>query len=133
MITLHALEEVIRESWCAETSIYSDWTHGAYGQCTPTALTIQDYMGGEIGYVNVYIKGNYVDKHFSNVFNRIVYDFTYTQFEQILVKHGAIYSDIHFSEYNYVTREKLLRIPHVKNKYTLLKGLVNYEINNKYT
>lgn len=49
-VDLARLEAALMRSWDATTSYYSGWKqeNPAYGQCTVTALVVQDYLGGEI-------------------------------------------------------------------------------------
>jgi hypothetical protein len=44
------LEQAIRRSWSAETTVDHDWTpqRPSKGQCAVTALVVQDYLGGDL-------------------------------------------------------------------------------------
>jgi len=44
------LEQAIRRSWSADTTVDHDWTPqlASKGQCAVTALVVQDYLGGDL-------------------------------------------------------------------------------------
>lgn len=75
--------ETLRRCWSRRTS--SKWLpeNPAHGQCSVTALVIQDHFGGKL--LKTKVDGQW---HFYNEINGDVYDFTDSQFaEPILYEH----------------------------------------------
>lgn len=104
----------LRQAWCKETahpSYQKNWTeeNPAYGQCAVTALIMQEIIGGDIYECTVNRK-----KHFYNVApDGRTYDFTQEQFGGACI----IYDNIKER-----TRESLLKVTNVKERYELLKS-----------
>ncbi|WP_258728095.1 YunG family protein [Bacillus atrophaeus] len=74
------LKDILTKSWSQKTS--SKWTKEcpSCGQCSVTALVIQDRYGGSI--LKTKVGGS---RHFYNSINGGVYDFTSDQFPQRIV------------------------------------------------
>ncbi|MBU5261828.1 YunG family protein [Bacillus atrophaeus] len=74
------LKDILTKSWSQKTS--SKWTKEcpSCGQCSVTALVIQDRYGGSI--LKTKVGGSW---HFYNSINGGVYDFTSDQFPQRIV------------------------------------------------
>ncbi len=90
-------------------------------QCVPTALVVQDYLGGELLRCHT-VYGN---KH---VWNRLPdgreIDFTRAQFDYSLdypVREGK----------KKANRKSLFRVQHVKRRYKLLKRRVEQQLNGE--
>ena len=104
----------LREAWCKETahsSYQKDWSEDnpSYGQCVVTALVMQEIIGGDIYECTVNKK-----KHFYNVSpDGRTYDFTQEQFG------GAF---IIYANTKKRTRESLLKVANVRERYELLKS-----------
>jgi hypothetical protein len=101
----------LHNAWCMDTA-YKGQTHRdnkSFGQCVPTALLVQDILGGEL-------KGCFVGKarHFYNVIDHKIVDLTSDQF------WPKDYTDGLLTVYN-ADRKKLLRNSHVARRYKLLK------------
>lgn len=67
-IDLETLTRAIRDSWDADTaSEASDWSleNKARGQCVPTVLVVQDYMGGELEKLLTVLDGK-EESHYRN-------------------------------------------------------------------
>ena len=75
MINKDKIQKVLINCWSSETS--SKWTESnpALGQCSVTALVIQDFYGGRL----LKSKINN-DWHFYNEIDGTIYDFTASQF-----------------------------------------------------
>lgn len=84
MVPLHILE-AIKSSWCADSTYvpesYIAMNIPSWGQCTVTALVLQDYMGGEIVRVESYKDGFRLTSHYFNRFPTFDIDITRNQFE----------------------------------------------------
>ncbi len=77
------MAETLRRCWSRRTS--SKWSpkNPANGQCSVTALVIQDHFGGQL--LKTKVDGQW---HFYNEIDGVVYDFTDSQFaEPILYEH----------------------------------------------
>lgn len=84
MVPLRILE-AIKSSWCADSTYvpesYIAMSIPSWGQCTVTALVLQDYMGGEIVRVESYKDGFKLTSHYFNRFPDHDIDITRNQFE----------------------------------------------------
>lgn len=111
---IHLLEAVAA-CWSADTS--SDLTgwdesNPAYGQDVPTALVLQDYLGGEIWRLSIQGKAHLLN-HFDDG----------TSLDATISQYGpdAIAAD---GRHDYPTREELLAEPVDLARYTVLKDRV---------
>ena len=109
---ISALKEAFDFSW-DESTAHGEWhpSNRSKNQCVPTALIVQDYLGGaifEIGYKRT--------KHFINIIDSVFVDFTAGQFRD------GEYPDL--SNPKHRGRNVLLRVKHVKHRYELLKERV---------
>jgi len=84
------MQTLLKSSWSKDTSGQPrDWKQSCpeIGQCLPTALTVQDYFGGEIEWVSLVFTpkdtkelGGGFGQHFLNVIDGIKVDLTSGQF-----------------------------------------------------
>jgi hypothetical protein len=113
---LRSLHAAVVLSWDADTAA-GEWHELVpdLNQCLPTALVVQDHFGGDI----LMAKISDGDKHFWNRLpdGREV-DFTRSQFDYLGV---APYR----AEARKRGRNTLLRVKHVRERYSLLKGRVD--------
>ncbi len=83
MIPQELLEKAIRASWTSETTtIPIEWdvtTARERGQCVPTSLVVQDYLGGEIERVATIHRG-FREAHYRNLIDGEPVDFTRGQY-----------------------------------------------------
>lgn len=114
----YKLEKAFRKSWSLETAnpdFQNQWseTNPAYGQCTPTALVVNDLYGGKLNY----------DKENYHIWNELPdgtqQDFSREQFKE----------NVKLSIYKYKTMEDVLESEHgmqsrMKERYQLLKETV---------
>ena len=77
------LQEVVRASWNIDTTSSPDeWdaqTAPERGQCVPTALLVQDYLGGDLERLATEFNGAR-ETHYRNVVNGEVVDLTRDQY-----------------------------------------------------
>lgn len=112
------LVSAIESSWSPETSsIPEAWNDDVptRGQCVPTSLVVQDYLGGDIERVSTMYAGNR-ETHYRNVFDGHVLDVTRSQYptEQLLEPAPV----------NGNTREHVFANPSVRARYQLLTANV---------
>ncbi len=112
-----------RKAWCKETAhpVYQEkWSEDnpSCGQCAVTALYIQEKYGGDIYACKV---GK--NSHFVNIINERIIDKTADQF-------GGIKNIKYISgSFKLRTRESLLRLKSVKERYELFKERMDrYEL-----
>jgi hypothetical protein len=122
MIDMTKLEEdvivAVMRCWDKDTTHDPDnWTEEnmAYGQCAPTALVVQDYLGGNIRQGTT--KSGH--KHFWN----------YVQISDtwfILDVSEVQFVDDEINHYDFKSRSRnsLLKIKHVKDRYEILHSRV---------
>lgn len=85
-VTLRALEDAIRTSWCIETCDPTDvpvWStaNPARGQCAATALVVHDLLGGELLEAEVHFTdGSRQGFHYWNRLAGLDLDLTVAQF-----------------------------------------------------
>lgn len=116
--------DYFRSAWCRETahpSYQEKWSeeNPSYGQCAVTALYIQEKCGGDIYSCKV---GRH--SHFINIINERIVDKTADQFG------GAGKIKYISGSFKLRTRESLLRLKDVKERYSLFKERMNscYEL-----
>ena len=94
---------VLFKAWSIESS--SQWTikNPAKGQCGVTALIVNDYFGGEI--LKTLVSNRW---HFYNQIDGITYDFTASQFTNLLEYQDfpssrlEAFTDTNNSQYNFL-------------------------------
>ena len=117
------LELALKKSWTKESSSDPEnWTlnNPAWGQCAVTSLIVNDYLGGEIIWVNAVLPDG---REISNYFNKIKdveKDFTRVQFPDGTTIPQGIPKTKEFSS----TREYILSYPITQQRYELLKQKV---------
>ncbi len=115
------LKSALENSWSKETSYYPDlWesSNPAYGQCTVTALVVQDYVGGDLMRAKLSNLGKKGYHYWNRLPDGTECDFTYTQFEQEIRKElpRLVYK---FGEKR--SRKSLLSIKQVARRYGILR------------
>lgn len=76
---IERMKSALVNSWSIKSSSKWSMVNPAKGQCGVTALVVQDFLGGEIKKTKV--KNSW---HFYNVIAGMRYDFTATQFDEII-------------------------------------------------
>ena len=120
------LEKALENSWAKETSVDpNNWKNEnpAWGQCVPSSLIVNDYLGGKIVWALAIIpEGNEIS-HYFNEINGEEIDLTRKQFpEGTKIPKGISRTKQFLS-----TREYLLSSDAVKSRYMVLKERVqNY-------
>jgi len=117
------LEKALENSWCKETSSYhSDWSNenNTCGQCAPNSLIVNDYFGGEIVSSMVVVPDGKMISHYFNIIGGKEIDLTRKQFP----KGSEIPQGVQKKKNFKSTRDYLLSIPSVVNRYKLLKQKV---------
>lgn len=82
MITVPKFEEILRISWCSETSAYPHaWTpeNPSLGQCAVTSLVAQDYLEGDLVAAIAVFPDSQIFGHFFNKIHGRYKDFTRDQ------------------------------------------------------
>ena len=129
-ISLKELESAIRTSWSRETSAVEEFWNPeipSTGQCGPTALVVQDFLGGKIAYSIVNSSGkknenckkcpDIVECYGSHVYNVFPYgkriDLTRCQFPDgfVIAREEIIERErvMNFRKYN-ILREKVNKV-----------------------
>jgi N-acetylglutamate synthase-like GNAT family acetyltransferase len=84
-LTLAAIEQAIRNAWCAETSDDpQSWSESnpARNQCDVTALLVRELLGGEILIANVVRNGKRIERHaWNRLPSGLELDLTRSQFQ----------------------------------------------------
>lgn len=106
----------LQSCWCAETSYYPNkWnsTNPAYGQCLPTALVLQDYLGGD---VHMVMFGR--SRHYYCVIpgesGDTILDATCSQYAN---------PNLDYSSSTMINRKQILKNKNVRKRYELLKQI----------
>ena len=118
-MNLISVKEALEKSWSLDTAypgVRKQWTpeDSSLGQCTVTAMVLNDYFGGKI--IRGYSK-KYNIYHYWNIIDGQEIDFTFSQF--IPDK-----SDIEFDKVVVKTKKDLLKVKNVSLRYNLLKTKV---------
>lgn len=119
-MTIYELRKVLEACWDIETAYHEDrrlWNKNnkSVGQCTVTALIVNDFFGGKI--IRGYSRKHRL-YHYWNEIDGVKIDLTFEQF------HNSK-PDIVFSDHICKSREELLKIKSVKTRYLLLKKRVD--------
>jgi hypothetical protein len=126
MLSMELLIDALKASWCRETAYRTDrpfWSEQniTRGQCTVTAMIVNDYFGGEM-------KRGFSKKynlfHYWNIIDGKKIDLT---FDQFIGDKDDIVFDIIVSK----THDDLMRIYNVKSRYLLLKQKVDEYLKDK--
>ena len=126
MASPDTLTNVIRSAWNSETtSIPDEWdaeTNPARGQCVPTALVVQDYMGGQIMRVMTYVNGGR-ETHYRNILpDGSSMDVSGDQYPETQVFSVApVVGSVEFT----TLRDYMLSYPATRHRYELLAAAVN--------
>lgn len=121
---LNRLEEILKLAWCRETSFTPErWSpeNPAFGQCVPTALIVNDYLGGKIVWAEATYPDGTKESHYFNEVDGKQLDLTRCQFPE----GTAIPIGIDRKKNFPTTRDYLLSSSAVKMRYDLLKSLVD--------
>ncbi len=123
------LTNALRYGWTSDTSsVPSEWseTNASRGQCVPTALVAQDYLGGEIEKL-VTVFGGKEESHYRNLLDDgSIFDASCSQYPINQVLTPAVVALNGFSS----IREKRLSEPDVMRRYELLKTRVQQKLAN---
>lgn len=124
-MTLEELRELLKKSWSRETSFDpKNWSpeNPAWAQCAPTALLGQYFLGGQIlkGLVRIQKPGYRYIIESTHLWNKLPdgrqIDLSAEQFR------GTFTTRV--GESKIVPRSDLMRIKHVRQRYSLLKSAV---------
>jgi len=80
---IYELEKILEKVWAKETSIEPEkWTkeNPSLGQCVPTSLIVNDYIGGEIVWALAKLPDGQEISHYFNKINGNEIDLTRKQF-----------------------------------------------------
>ncbi len=121
-VSLSQLEVALQKSWCDETRspMVSNSANPARGQCVPTALVVQDLLGGDLDKLETIFDGRR-ETHYRNLLlDKRVIDFTRSQYppEQVLAVSNPKLGGYHS------LRDKLIADNETKRRFLLLKELV---------
>ena len=129
-ITKEQLQIALEKSWKRETSsVPKEWdkARASRGQCVPTALVAQDYLGGELQRLATVFNGQ-EESHYRNILpDGSIFDASRSQYpnnQDLQVTEVVLngFSSIRDKRLN--ERDTLLR-------YQLLKGLVERQLSNE--
>lgn len=121
------LEKALRHSWTGDTSsVPNEWSekNASRGQCVPTALVAQDYLGGDLQKLVTIFEGT-EESHYRNLLDDgSIFDASCSQYpaDQVLAQTAVALNG--FSS----VREKRLSEPDVVRRYELLKTRVRQEL-----
>ena len=122
---MNQYSEIIATEWTSQTSSTPDeWTPDKpeRGQCVPTALVVQDLLGGDIKRVRM--TGLHIDEsHYYNVVNGEIIDWTDAQYDTMLVSMAPAPVDAHAEGYMSM-RDRLVTNPDTNARYELLRTRV---------
>ena len=124
MISPEHLQRAFEASWSADTAFHpTDYSteNPARGQCVPTSLVAQDYLGGDIQKLVTHFHGKR-ETHYRNILHDgSIIDYTRSQYptEQALEP-----ATVEFGRYHSV-REKHLSDAATRQRYELLRKRVS--------
>lgn len=126
-VTKTQLQIALEHSWTQETSSTpSEWseTKASRGQCVPTALVAQDYLGGDLQKLTTIFNGH-EESHYRNVLDDgTVFDASRSQYPDDQELQVASVTLGGFGS----IREKRLSEPETRRRYELLKSKVQQNI-----
>ncbi len=120
---LSQLVSSLQRSWDRDTSInFNAWSpeNPALGQCTVTALVVNDYLGGTIIRTEAILPNGKTVSHYFNLVDGEEIDLTRSQFPS-----GTIFTDYQIMRNGQPTRDYALSFPETTRRYNLLKNRVN--------
>lgn len=126
-VTKAQLQIALEHSWTQETSSTpNEWSEAkaSRGQCVPTALVAQDYLGGDLQKLTTVFNGH-EESHYRNVLDDgSIFDASRSQYpddQELRVASVALggFGSI---------REKRLSEPETRRRYELLKSKVQQNI-----
>ena len=123
---MELIKEALKASWCRETAYWTDqpyWSeqNKSRGQCTVTVMVINDFFGG------IMERGRskkYNLYHYWNIIENKKVDLTFEQF--IGDKDDIVFDNIVSK-----TKDDLMRIRNVRERYKLLRGKVDEYLENR--
>lgn len=122
------LEDILEKCWCEETTIgLEKWTaeNLSWGQCVPTSLVVNDYLGGEIIWATAKLPNGEEVSHYFNRINSEEADLTRKQFPYGTIIPSGIDRKVGRDKKEHpTTRDYLLSSPRVVTRYNLLKQKV---------
>lgn len=126
------LQAAIEKSWTRETSSVPDeWSEeqASRGQCVPTALVVQDYLGGELQRL-VTVFGGQQESHYRNILpDGSIFDASRSQYPDSQNLH---ITEVVLNGFSSI-RDKRLSEKDTRHRYQLLKGLVERQLSNKFS
>lgn len=127
-IEISELVLALHQSWSRETSSDPDkWKQDnpAWGQCAVTALVVQDYLGGEIVWSDIETPRGHIS-HYHNKIGSSELDFTRCQFPEWFTIDPGVPKTKGYSS----TREYILSYPATKERYEILRAIVEDNLKN---
>lgn len=126
-ITKEQLQIALERSWAGETSSVPDeWSEARAnrGQCVPTALVVQDYLGGELQRLATVFNGK-EESHYRNILpDGSIFDASRSQYPAHQVLEVT---EVALNGFNSI-RDKRLSEQNTLQRYQLLKGLVERQL-----
>ncbi len=128
VVDIDDLSHALQKSWSKQTSSNpNEWSkdNPARGQCVPTALVIQDYLGGDLVRYEVSTK-RLKETHYANLTeDKSLIDLTICQYQEPV---KMIIKPVNLANFDSV-RNKRLSDKSTKDRYLLLKKLVAKDLN----
>ncbi len=126
-VTKAQLQVAIEHSWTQETSSTpSGWSeaNASRGQCVPTALVAQDFLGGDLQKLTTVFNGH-EESHYRNVLDDgSVFDATRSQYPE---DQELQIADVILGGFSSI-RDKRLSEPATRRRYELLKARVEQNL-----
>ena len=124
------LQTAIEKSWIRETSnVPDEWSEewSSRGQCVPTALVVQDYLGGELQKL-VTVFGGREESHYRNILpDGSVFDASRSQYPD---NQDLQIAEVELNGFSSI-RDKRLSEENTLHRYQLLKRLVERQLSNE--
>ena len=122
-VTKEQLQTALEKSWARETSSTpEEWSevNSSRGQCVPTALVAQDYLGGELQKLTTTFNGQ-EESHYRNILpDGSIFDASRSQYPESQTLQVTTVALSGFS----TVRDKRLSEEGTMQRYTLLKERV---------
>lgn len=119
--------QVLQSAWSQDTSYYPDeWNSNnpAYGQCSPTAIVVQDYFGGEILWCEALLPEWRTEDHYFNIIEDEIIDLTASQFPGGTIMSVGTAKNKGFPS----TRDFMLSYENTRRRYEILRDRVNQKL-----
>lgn len=123
-ITASQLQVALGRSWTKDTSSTpTEWseTNASRGQCVPTALIIQDYLGGNLQKLQTTYYSK-TETHYRNILdNKTIIDVCRSQYP---ASQKLTVVDVKLDNFATI-RDKLMSVPDVHSRYVTLKKRID--------